>query len=135
MKLMRAGLTAVAIAITLLTLPSVGTAQQDTTTKKKTDVTGTWTFSVTTDAGTGTPTVTIKQSGDSLSGHYSSQTLGEHDFKGTIKDKLVTIKFSADLQGTALVVTYSGTVDGDGMKGTVDFSGMAGGTFTATRKK
>jgi hypothetical protein len=31
-------------------------------------------------------------------------------------------------------VTYSGTVDGDAIKGTVDFAGMGGGSFTAKRR-
>ena len=35
------------------------------------DVTGKWTFEVTTSAGSGMPTVTFKQSGDTLTGHYS----------------------------------------------------------------
>jgi hypothetical protein len=42
-------------------------------------ISGTWTFDVVTDAGTGTPTVTLKQDGEKLTGHYSSQTLGEAD--------------------------------------------------------
>ena len=45
----------------------------------KVDVTGKWTFTVQTDAGGGTPTVTLKQDGEKLTGHYSSQNLGEAD--------------------------------------------------------
>lgn len=102
---------------------------------KRADVTGKWTFTVVSDAGTGTPTVTLKQTGDSLTGHYSSQTLGETDFKGTIKQQKINFTFRADVQGTALVVTYDGTVEtNDTMKGTVDFGGMGGGTFTAKRQ-
>ena len=101
----------------------------------KTDVSGKWLFSVTTDAGTGTPTVTLKQQGDSLTGHYSSQTLGEADLKGTIKDGKITFRFPVSLQGTSLTVTYSGTVDTkDSMKGSVDIGGMATGSFTAKRQ-
>ena len=101
----------------------------------KVDVSGTWTFSVQTDAGTGTPTVTLKQDGDKLTGHYSSATLGEADLTGTIKDKELKFSFSADAQGTALTVTYAGTVeDKDSLKGTVDLGGLASGTFTAKRK-
>jgi hypothetical protein len=106
-------------------------AQSDT----KVDLTGKWLFSVTTDAGTGTPTVTLKQQGDSLSGHYSSQTLGEADLKGTAKAGKITFHFETELQGTKLTVTYSGTVDTkDSMKGSVDIGGMATGSFTAKRQ-
>jgi hypothetical protein len=99
------------------------------------DVSGKWLFTVTSTAGTGTPTVTFKQAGDSLTGHYSSQTLGEVDFAGSIKADRITFGIKTEVQGTALTVTYSGTVEStDAMKGTVDFGGMASGTFTAKRQ-
>jgi len=99
------------------------------------DVTGKWAFNVQTDAGTGTPTVTLKQDGEKLTGHYSSQTLGEADLTGTVKGTDIKFSFSADLQGTSLVVTYTGTVESkDSLKGTVDLGGLAQGTFTAKRQ-
>lgn len=102
----------------------------------KTDLTGKWTFTVQTDAGTGTPTVTLKQDGEKLTGHYSSQTLGEADLTGTVKGEDVKFSFSADLQGQAVPVTYAGKIDGkDSMKGTLDIAGgMASGTFTAKKQ-
>ena len=101
----------------------------------KVDVTGKWTFTVQTDAGTGTPTVTLKQDGEKLTGHYSSQTLGEADLTGSVKGQDIKFSFSADAQGTSLNVTYSGTIEGkDAMKGNVDLGGLATGTFTAKRQ-
>jgi hypothetical protein len=101
----------------------------------KIDLTGKWLFSVTTDAGTGTPTVTLKQQGDSLTGHYSSQALGEAELKGTVKDRKISFSFRVELQGTPLTVSYAGTVEGkDAMKGTIDIGGAATGTFTAKRQ-
>ena len=98
------------------------------------DVTGKWVFNVTTDAGNGTPTVTLQQKGDSLTGHYSSQTLGETELKGTLKDGKIMFRFPVTEQGTTLTVTYTGTVDTkDSMKGRVDIGGMATGSFTAKR--
>src|SRR5215468_4329651 len=97
----------------------------------KIDVTGKWAFTVQTDAGTGTPTVTLKQDGEKLTGHYSSQTLGEADLTGTVKGADVTFTFTADLQGNAVPVTYKATIEGPtSMKGTIDIAGLAGGTFT-----
>ena len=99
------------------------------------NVTGKWLFTVTTDAGTGTPTVTLKQQGDSLTGHYSSQALGEADLAGTVKDRKLTFRFVAEVQGTSLAITYAGAVDAtDVLKGTVDIGGQASGTFTAKRQ-
>ena len=123
-------IAALAVAA-LLSAPAVAAAQGE----KKTDLTGTWTFSVTTDAGTGTPTVTLKQAVDTLTGHYSSQALGEADLKGTIKDNKLSFVFDANVQGTTFKVTYTGTVEADGtLKGTVDLGGYGGGTFTAKRQ-
>lgn len=122
-----------ALAATMLLAPSRARAQTDTT--KKTSITGTWIFTVTTDGGGGTPTVTIKQNGDSVTGHYSSQVVGEQDFKGTFKDNKLTFVLSVDANGTALNIAYTGAFDGkDSMKGTVDFGGLASGTFTAKKK-
>jgi len=101
----------------------------------KTDVTGKWTFTVQTDAGSGTPTVTLKQDGEKLTGHYSSQNLGEADLTGSVKGKEIKFTFNADAQGTSLTVTYTGTIESkDSMKGSVDLGGMAQGTFTAKRQ-
>jgi hypothetical protein len=102
---------------------------------KKPDLTGKWLFSVQTDAGTGTPTVTLKQSGDSLSGHYSSAQLGEADVKGTIKDQKFSFLVNVNAGGTQLAVTYSGQADGaNALKGSVDLGGLGTGSFTAKRQ-
>ena len=102
----------------------------------KTDVTGAWAFEVTTDAGVGTPNVTLKQDGEKLTGHYSSQTLGEADLTGTVKGNDITFNFQADLGGQSVPVSYKGTIEGGtSMKGTLDIAGgMATGTFTAKKK-
>jgi hypothetical protein len=117
------------IGVVLALLPAMAAAQQ-----AKPTLTGTWSFAVTSQAGTGTPTVTLKQQGDSLTGHYSSRTLGEAELAGIVKDQKFSFSIKADVQGQAVTVTYAGTPDGtDALKGTVDFGGMASGTFTAKR--
>ena len=99
------------------------------------DVTGKWAFNVQTSAGGGTPTVTLKQDGDKLTGHYSSATLGEADLTGTIKNADLTFSFTASVQGTSINVTYTGTVaDKDSMKGTVSLGDVGEGTFTGKRQ-
>jgi hypothetical protein len=103
--------------------------------QQKLNITGKWVFEVQTDAGTGTPTVTFKQEGEKVSGHYSSMTLGEADFTGTLKGQALTFNFQADLQGTAVPVTYTATVDSNTtMKGTIDIGGAASGTFTGKKQ-
>jgi hypothetical protein len=99
------------------------------------DVTGKWLFTVQTSAGGGTPTVTLKQEGEKLTGHYSSQQLGEADLTGTVKGSDMKFTFGTDVQGAHLDVTYTGTIESkDSMKGTVNLGGLGDGTFTAKRQ-
>ena len=99
------------------------------------DVAGTWTLEVTTDQGVTTPSFTLEQEGEGLTGHYSSEALGETDLTGTVSGSQVTISFTASVQGQSIPVVYRGTVDEDGqMSGTIDLAGGAlTGTFTASR--
>ena len=100
----------------------------------KTDVTGKWLFTVETSAGSGTPTLTLKQDGEKLTGHYSGQ-LGEADLTGTLKGPDIKITFTADVQGNSINCVYTGTVDGkDAMKGKVELVGLGDGTFMAKRQ-
>jgi hypothetical protein len=100
----------------------------------KMDVTGKWVFAVETSAGSGTPTMTLKQDGEKLTGHYSGQ-LGETDVAGTVKGSDIKITFTIDAQGTTINFVYTGTVESkDAMKGKVDLGGLGDGTFTAKRQ-
>ena len=97
-------------------------------------VTGKWVFTVETSAGSGTPTLTLKQDGEKLTGHYSGQ-LGEADLTGTLKGSDITITFTGDVQGNSISCVYTGTVDSkDAMKGKVELVGLGAGTFTAKRQ-
>ena len=99
------------------------------------NVTGKWLFTVETSAGGGTPTVTLKQEGEKLTGHYSSAQLGEAELTGSVKGAAINFAFGTDVQGTHLDVTYSGTIDSkDSMKGKVNLGGLGEGTFTAKRQ-
>lgn len=99
----------------------------------KVDVTGKWAFNVETAAGAGTPSMTFKQDGEKVTGHYSGQ-LGESDLTGTVKGAEISFTFNIDAQGTMIKATYSGTVDKDSMKGKVVLEGLGEGTFTAKRQ-
>jgi hypothetical protein len=109
-------------------LSATGSAQA-----AKVDVTGKWLFTVDTGAGSGTPTITLQQQGEMLTGHYSGQ-LGEADLKGSVKGQEIAFMFSVDAQGVKLACTYTGSIESkDSLKGKVDISGLANGTFTAKR--
>jgi hypothetical protein len=51
-----------------------------------------------------------------------------------VKGNQVTWSFDASPTGEAIKVTYTGTLDGDKIKGTVELGSLGKGTFTATRK-
>jgi len=79
--------------------------------------------------------VTLKQEGEKLTGHYSSATLGEADITGTVKGNDVSFAFNANVQGAALAVTYTETVEGNNsMKGKISLGALGDGTFTGKKK-
>ncbi len=101
----------------------------------QTDLSGDWIFAVTTDTGTTYPEVTLEQDGETLTGHYSSEALGEANLSGSLMGSEMTFSFSADLQGQLAPVVYTGTVGENGeITGTMDIAGgLLLGDFTATR--
>src|SRR5207248_11596733 len=114
--------TAVRLAGIALLLASVAVARTGFAQNNKTDVSGKWLFNVETSAGSGTPTITLKQDGEKLTGHYSGQ-LGEADLTGTVKGQDVSFKFTVDVQGNNLDCTYSGSAEAkDAMKGKVNIA-------------
>lgn len=96
------------------------------------DVTGKWSMTVETQAGTGNPTFDLKQEGSTITGQYSGQ-LGEAPVTGTVKGNEVTFGFKVSGQGQELEVTYTGTVEGDTMKGKVSLGDFGDGTFTGKK--
>jgi hypothetical protein len=121
-------ITALALAATSMAA-SIGLAAQ-----APANVTGKWLFTVETSAGSGMPTVTLKQEGEKLTGHYSSAQLGEADLTGSVKGAAINFAFGTDVQGTHLDVTYAGTIDGNSMKGKVNLGGLGEGTFTGQKQ-
>lgn len=124
---------AVLVAVALACLPAPMAALERA--QSKIDVTGAWAFEVQTEAGTGTPQVTFKQDGEKLTGVYSSQLLGQLELTGSVKGQAIQFTLAANVQGNALEVVFSGTIDDSAsMKGTVTFTGVGEGSFTGKRK-
>ena len=96
------------------------------------NVAGEWDFTVETQAGTGTPHFSLKQDGTAVTGTYKGQ-LGEAPVTGTVKGNELTINFKVNAQGTDLAITYSGTVEGDAIKGKVSLGELGEGTFTGKK--
>jgi hypothetical protein len=101
----------------------------------KVDVSGKWIFEVETSAGAGMPTVTFKQDGEKLTGHYSSMTLGEADLTGSVKGRDIVFNFTANVLDMQIPVSYTGTIESkDAMKGKIVITGLGDGTFTGKRQ-
>jgi hypothetical protein len=96
------------------------------------NVAGEWDFTVETQAGTGTPHFSLKQDGTNVTGTYKGQ-LGEAPVTGTVKGNELTINFKVNAQGADLGITYSGTVEGDTIKGKVSLGELGEGTFSGKK--
>jgi opacity protein-like surface antigen len=96
------------------------------------NVAGEWDMTVETQAGTGNPHFSLKQDGGKLTGTYKGM-LGESPVTGSVKGNEVSISFQVNSQGMDLAVSYTGTVEGATMKGTVKLGDMGEGTFTGKK--
>ena len=99
------------------------------------DVAGEWALTGETDNGPFMSTVVLEQNGTELTGHYSSEAVGEADVKGSVSGNDFMFSLSADLGGQSIELTYTCTLQDDGtLSGQLDLRGYGGGTFTGTRR-
>ena len=96
------------------------------------NVAGEWDMTVETQAGTGNPHFSLKQDGGKLTGTYKGM-LGESPVIGSVNGKDISLSFQVNAQGMDLAVSYTGTVDGASMKGTVKLGDLGEGTFTGKK--
>lgn len=120
-------LPALLLALGTLGLPVAATAQG-------LDLSGEWVLTVVSPNGTGERQVTFVQDGGALSGEISSsRAAGE--LTGTVDGDEVTFVAVVQMEGGAFDITYTATVTGDGMEGTVDFGSYGSGSFKGRRVK
>ena len=99
------------------------------------NMTGTWALTVDVDGAISNPELVLVQSGVSITGRYISAQLGETDVMGTVEGTNVTLTFEVNVGGQSLAGEYAGTVNAEGVwTGTLDLSGFASGTFSATKQ-
>ena len=95
-------------------------------------IAGSWDASMSTPGGVRKFTIEFQVSGDTLTGTVH-RAAGDVPLRGTIKGNLVKFSYTINYNGNDLTLTMTATVDGDTMKGTVDFGGAAEDEFSATR--
>ena len=95
-------------------------------------VAGSWELTINGPEGAITATAALKQDGENLTGTITSPQ-GTVDVKGTYKAKKVEFAFTISGPQGDLPIKVNGDVDGDDMKGIIDF-GMGMADFTAKKK-
>jgi hypothetical protein len=97
------------------------------------DLNGEWVVTTTSQMGAQDSNMTVNQTGSDIAGTMSSQR-GSVEYTGTVTGNAVAFGFTINAQGTDLRIDYSGTVEGDAMKGKAVFGSFGEGTFTAKKK-
>jgi hypothetical protein len=115
------------LSISLLLMSSLAFAQTETA-----SVAGTWKLHSTVAGNESDSSCTFVQKDNELTGTCKSEQ-GESKLTGKVDGRKISWSYNADYNGTALTITYSGTVAGDKISGdeSVDPFGVSG-DFTAT---
>ncbi len=96
--------------------------------EKPTDISGAWKLTIDTPMGSIVSDFTIKLDGDKFTAELVSER-GSLALSGTVDKE--SIKFSGETNG--FVLSFTGTPNPLEMKGTVDFGGNGGATWSAAR--
>jgi imidazolonepropionase-like amidohydrolase len=97
---------------------------------------GTWNLNVNLGQGEKTATLNLTQEGERLSGSISG-SLGAGEISNASTTAAGEVRFTASLEieGQTKEATFTGTLTGDQMRGTVTVVGLAPGSFTANRAR
>lgn len=100
------------------------------------DLTGKWALTVVTQGQPpASAEVTLIQRKDSLIGRYTSQTLGDLEVVGSVKDRDFSFSYSTTMNGQPLTFMVKGIVQTpDSLSGTATMGMLGAATFTAKRQ-
>lgn len=118
------GLIVLAIAL-ILTFSYLAAAQGST-------VAGDWNIVMISPVGQHPLKASLKLDGEKLLGIVKGE-LGETPVEGTFTERRVKIAFKVPYQGADLLITLTGEIEEDSLKGTVDYGGMAQGEWSGRR--
>jgi hypothetical protein len=124
-----------AVALICMSGAAVSFAQE----AKKADPNGTWKWTMEgRDGAKREMTLKLKLEGDKLTGTLTSPGRGGGAAtdtaieEATLKDADVAFKVTREFNGNKFTTTYTGKIDGDVMKGTIERPGRDGGEPTKT---
>ena len=112
------------LSLALVTVMTTAAAAQS--------IAGQWDATMNTPGGVRNFKIDFQVNGDTLSGTVH-RTAGDVPLHGTIKGNAVTFSYTIKYNENDLILTMTTTLDGDTMKGTVDFGGAAQDEFSAKR--
>lgn len=93
---------------------------------------GEWDVAMNTPGGVRNFKVTLKVEGEKLTGTVGRET-GSLPLTGSAKGNDVQFTYTVNYNGNDLAITMTGKIDGDAIKGTVSFGGMAEDEWSAKR--
>ncbi|PFG73637.1 hypothetical protein [Tepidiforma thermophila] len=96
-------------------------------------VDGTWNITLSTPMGERPAQLTLKTDGNALSGTFGSERGSQEFSGGTVDGNNVSWKTMFNGAMGPMELTFSGTVDGDTIGGTVQFGAFGSGTWKGTR--
>ncbi len=128
---MRNRITTCAILIVVCVGLTVSVNAQ--TDEKSIDISGEWEINLTFIAGEANHTAIIEQAGDKLSGTYKGE-FKEGSLRGSVKGNSIDFTGRIKHEATSVSFHYTGTIEGDTMKGTVDMGEYWTAEFTAKKK-
>jgi len=95
--------------------------------------TGRWALSINTPQGAMEVTLNLRQSGTALAGNISSQMGTAELTGGTINGNSIAFSLTYESPNGSIVITCSGTIQGNRMTGTMNMGAMGSMDFTGTR--
>jgi hypothetical protein len=98
------------------------------------NVTGDWDVTINSPQGAVQVKASFKQEGEKLTGAMKRESAGAGlSLEGSVKGKEIAFKYTIKFQDQDFVITLTGIVDGDAIKGDADFGGLAQGDWNAKR--
>ena len=96
---------------------------------------GTWAFTTISPEGEFKSTLVIREDGGKLAAAGKSAQ-GERPYDSIAVDgSKITMVITISYNGSPMIITYSGKIDGAKMEGEADYGGLATGTWSATAQK
>jgi hypothetical protein len=96
------------------------------------NITGDWDMTINSPQGAVQVKASFKQEGEKLTGAMKREGAGL-PLEGAVKGKEIVFKYTVKFQDQDFVITLTGIVDGDAIKGDADFGGLAQGDWNAKR--